>query len=219
MRYIFTWVLLSVVCHSASAQEGTIKDIDSNVYKTVRIGSQVWMAENLKTTHYSDGSSIMELELKPLWGNTGKGKTGAWCYYQSDPANNPTYGKLYNWYAVVDPHHLCPIGWHVPSDDEWTVLTGYLGGDTVAGSKMKVKTLFEMPNPGADNSSGFTGLPAGMRDDNGTFGSFGNFGFFWSSTVDSRASAWMRLLGYSSAEAERNYYSKGNGLSIRCIGD
>jgi uncharacterized protein (TIGR02145 family) len=220
MRNIFTWVLLLVVCSSAFAQKDTIKDIDGNVYKTVKIGSQVWMSENLKTTHYSDGSPITELELKAPWGNTGEGKTGAWCYYQNLEWNNPTYGKLYNWYAVTDRYHLCPTGWHVPSDSEWTVLADYLGGDTVAGGKMKATTLWDKPNTGADNSSGFTALPAGYRSLGGAFSGLGVGGYFWSSTEDGSDSAWYRDVGYDYSEVGRGYGGdKGSGLSVRCVGD
>jgi uncharacterized protein (TIGR02145 family) len=219
MRYIFTWVLLAVICQSTFAQEGTIKDIDGNVYKTVKIGNQVWMAENLKTTHYRDGSPITELELKIPWGGTGEGKAGAWCYYQSDMANNPTYGKLYNWYAVTDRNHLCPTGWHVPSDSEWTVLTDYLGGDTVAGGKMKATTLWDKPNTGADNSSGFMALPAGYRDFDGTFTNLGYIANFWSSTENNSNNAWARYLYCNSSNMYSFKYHKEYGLSIRCIGN
>jgi uncharacterized protein (TIGR02145 family) len=221
MRYIFSWVLL-LVYHCATAQKDTIKDIDSNVYKTVKIGNQVWMAENLKTAHYRDGSPITEIAIDTLWANA---KTGAWCYYQSNPANNPIYGKLYNWYAVADTHHLCPTGWHVPMNDEWTVLTDYLGGDTVAGGKMKAMTLWKGPNTSADNSSGFSALPAGSRYTDGnrytavTFYYLGNYGCFWSSTEGGRVVAFFRSLDYRSSDVYRYVDGKGNGLSVRCVGD
>lgn len=219
MRYIFIGALLLVVYHRASAQDGTIKDIDGNVYYTVKIGKQLWMKENLKTFHYREGSPITELELKTPWGNTREDKTGAWCYYQSNPANNPTYGKLYNWYAVADTHHLCPAGWHVPSDDEWKVLTDYLGGDTSASGKMKATRLWKNPNTGADNSSGFTALPAGFRYVAGAFGDLGFNGFFWSSTEDGSKDAWYRGLNYVNSDVRRYNYIKGSGLSVRCVGD
>jgi uncharacterized protein (TIGR02145 family) len=219
MRHTFIWTALLIVCHSASAQEDTIKDIDGNVYKTVKIGSQLWMAENLKTVHYRDGSPIKEMEDSTQWVNADLSKKGSWCYYESNPANNPTYGKLYNWYAVTDPHHLCPTGWHVPSDEEWALLTRYLGGDQVAGGKMKATTLWNGPNTGADNSSGFTALPAGYRVFDGSFYTLGSLGTFWSSTEDGSYSAWYRTLYFNVSKVSRFYLSKGSGLSVRCVGD
>jgi uncharacterized protein (TIGR02145 family) len=216
MRYIFFCSLLLIVCHSSSAQNGMIKDIDGNVYKTVKIGTQVWMAENLKTAHYRDGSPITEIELDTQWSNA---KKGAWCYYQNDSANNLIYGKLYNWYAVADTHHLCPTGWHVPGDDEWTVLADYLGGDGIAGGKMKATTLWADTNNGADNFSRFTALPAGNRNNDGIFGSLGGIGYFWSSTELNSSLAWFRYLGYYNSSVSRFYYYKDYGLSVRCVGD
>jgi uncharacterized protein (TIGR02145 family) len=208
LSYCMGWFI------NANAQ--TVTDIDGNVYKTVKIGSQFWMLENLKTAHYSDGSPITELELKTPWADA---KTGAWCYYQSNDGNNPTYGKLYNWYAVTDKRKLCPTGWHVPSDDEWTLLTDYLGGDQAAGGKMKATTLWNDPNTDADNSSGFTALPAGTRSYDGTFYLLGFSGLFWSSTEDGSNTAWYRYLYSNFSKVFRNYNGKGSGLSVRCVGD
>ena len=218
MRYIFFCAVLTILCQSASPQESTIKDVDGNVYKTVRIGTQVWMAENLKTAHYRDSLPISEIELNSSWDSA---KIGVWCYYQGDPGINPIYGKLYNCYAVTGPRNVCPTGWHVPSDSEWTVLTDYLGGDTVAGGKMKATTLWRQPNTGADNSSGFMAVPGGKRafDFGGTFDNLGLFGNFWSSTELSGDIAWSRYLSYNNSIVTRYFDYKGNDLSVRCIGD
>jgi uncharacterized protein (TIGR02145 family) len=136
---------------------GTVTDIDGNVYNTVTIGTQCWMAENLKTTRYNDGTAILTGLSNADWQIT---TSGAYAIYNNDPANNTTYGKLYNIYAVKT-NKLAPAGWHVPTYTEWTTLTTYLGGEAVAGGKMKATTLWSSPNTGATNSSGFTGLPAG----------------------------------------------------------
>ena len=220
MRHIFFYSFL-ILCFNAFAQNGTIKDIDGNVYKTIKIGTQVWMAENLKTAHYGDGSLIAEIELDSLWESADETKTGAWSYYEGDSANNPTYGKLYNWYAVADTHHLCPTGWHVPSDREWIVLERYLGGDGIAGGKMKATTLWKAPNCHADNSSGFSALPAGKHDIYGTSVFLSREGYFWSSTEynSTSRSAWFLALGYNGNNAFRNSSYKGLGLSVRCVGD
>ncbi|MBK9327803.1 MAG: fibrobacter succinogenes major paralogous domain-containing protein [Sphingobacteriales bacterium] len=137
----------------------TVTDIDGNVYNVVKIGNQCWMKENLKTTRYNDGSAIPTGLSNTAWEAT---TNGAYAIYDNNAANNTTYGKLYNWYAV-NTGKLAPAGWHVPTDAEWTTLTTYLGGVRVAGGPMKATTLWASPNVGATNSSGFTGLPAGYR--------------------------------------------------------
>ncbi len=130
--------------------QGTVSDIEGNTYKTIKIGTQTWMAENLKTTKYKDGSEIPNIT------NNGD--------YDNNPANSETYGRLYNWYTVDDDKGVCPEGWHVPDDAEYTVLTDYLGGESVAGGKMKETGTehWNSPNTGATNESGFTGLPRGV---------------------------------------------------------
>jgi uncharacterized protein (TIGR02145 family) len=222
MFRFFTFSLSLLVVLITSAQDttkDTIKDIDGNVYHTIKIGNQRWMHENLKTTHYRDGSPISEVKDSAQWANTSQSRMAAWCYYDNNAGNNPTYGKLYNWYAVADSHHLCPTGWHVPTDTEFNILTDYLGGDTVAGGKMKAKTLWDAPNTGADNSSGYTALPAGGCGYGGTFNFLGDYGNFWSSTEDGSNSAWLRFLGCSSSHVDRVDGDEGSGLSVRCVGD
>ena len=219
MKYIFFYSLLLVVYHRASAQNDSVKDIDGNVYKTVKIGTQVWMAENLKTAHYRDGTPIKEIEIKSKWANAFQVKAGAWCYYHNDSMNNIPYCKLYNWYAVANTHHLCPTGWHVPADSEWTVLTDYLGGNQIAGDKMKDTTLWMTSNTGADNSSGFTVLPAGYCGRGGVFNDLGYGAYFWSSAEDSSKFAWFCIFSYKAPHVLRTSDYKENGLSVRCVGD
>ena len=197
--------------------EGGCVDIDGNVYKTVQIGTQLWMKENLKTTRYRDGSAIPTNFIDSQWGNTTR---GAYAIYDNEPENDKIYGKLYNWYAVADPRGLCPAGWHVPSDAEWTTLENFLGGTNVAGGKMKaVSSLWQSSNTGATNESGFSGLPGGYRGFNGNFSYIGNYGYWWSSSEYSAANAWFRILYYSLGNSGRNNYLKQDGFSVRCLRD
>ena len=201
-----------------------ITDAENNTYKTVTIGTQTWMAENLKVSKYNDGTVIPNITDNTLW---EKNTTGAWSYYNNDVANNAKYGKLYNWYAVSKTSNgnknVCPTSWHVPTDAEWTVLTDYLGGLTVAGGKMKeVGTAsWNNQNTDATNTSLFTGLPGGCRgNSDGSYSGIGGRGFWWSSTENSTDDAWSRSLDGSSGSAYRNYYFYNrDGLSVRCLRD
>ena len=199
-----------------------ITDIDGNSYKTVYIGTQQWMAENLKVSKYSDGTTIPNITDNTQWQNN---TTGAWAYYNNDAANNAKYGKLYNWYAVSKTtngnKNVCPTGWHVPTDAEWTVLTDYLGGANVAGGKMKEvgTTSWNSPNTDATNTSLFTGLPGGYRDYNGGYNFIGYFGFWWSTTEYDTGNAWYRSLSYYFGSAYRFANPKGYGLPVRCLRD
>ena len=144
---------------------------------TIVIGTQQWMEKNLDVLTYRNGDIIPQVTDPTAWAAL---TTGAWCYYNNDVANGAIYGKLYNWYAVNDPRGLAPTGWHVPSDAEWTTLETTLGGDPVAGGKMKVAgtTRWTTPNTGATNESGFAGLPGGTRNNNGTFSNVGSNGYW-----------------------------------------
>ena len=158
---------------------GTVNDYDGNTYNTIIIGPQVWMRENLKVTHYNNGDAIPEVIDGAAWSNLS---TGAYCNYINDVANVATYGRLYNWYAATDTRSLCPTGWHIPTDSEWTTLITFLGGATVAGGKMKEAGLAHWisPNTGAINSSGFTALPGGRRSyTSGSFSAIGLSGYWW----------------------------------------
>ena len=197
---------------------GTVTDIDGNVYHTVIIGTQVWMVENLKTTKYRDGTSIPNVTDGTAWYNL---TTGAYCDYANTPTNSAIYGKLYNWYAATDAHNIAPTGWHVPTDAEWSTLTTYLGGESVAGGKLKEigTTHWASPNTGATNETGFTALPGGYRYDGGTFDGIGDVGYWWSATEDDAASAWYRVVYYSSSDVGRDDYDKELGFSVRCVRD
>ncbi|TAL80439.1 MAG: hypothetical protein EPN88_01255 [Bacteroidetes bacterium] len=196
-----------------------IKDIDGNVYRIVTIGTQQWIAENLKTTKYNDGTPVSLITDITAWaGNT----TGAYCWYNNDEATNKNiYGALYNWYAV-NTAKLCPIGWHVSSDDEWTTLTTFLGGESVAGSKLKETGTahWVYPNTDATNETGFTALPGNYRDQNGSFYDLpGNFGLWWTSTEFPALNAYYRWMTRSNGTVTRDNLGKKYGFSVRCIKD
>jgi uncharacterized protein (TIGR02145 family) len=194
----------------------TVTDIDGNVYPAVQIGGQCWLAANLKTTRYNDGTTIPNVTDNTAWTQLN---SGAWCNYENNSSYDATYGKLYNWYAAADPN-ICPQGWHVPTDAECTALTGYLGGEGVAGGKMKGTTLWNAPNTGATNESGFSGLPGGSRLYNfGGFGALGSNSYWWSASEGGALGAWGRYLDGSSAGIFRFSYFKRDGFCVRCVRD
>ena len=199
----------------------SVTDIDGNTYNTVQIGTQCWTQSNLKVTKYRNGDSIPTGLSNNQWDST---TSGAYAIYNSDPVYDALYGKLYNWYAVADSRGLCPTGWHVPSDGEWTTLTTFLGGEYVAGGAMK--STVTQPTPGgwyapnsATNSSGFTGLPGGARDYGGGFSNLGYFGHWWSSSDAGSGIAWYRSLYSNDATALRRNVHHRLGLSVRCARD
>jgi len=197
--------------------KGTVTDIDGNVYNTVTIGVQVWMAENLKVTHYRNGDAIPNVTDNGQWSDLS---TGVYCNYDNNESNVATYGRLYNWYAVEDSRNIAPEGWHVPSDTEWQTLVDYLGGASVAGVKMKeTGTIhWNSPNTGATNESGFSALPGGYGFP-GTYHGMGSDANFWSSTEYVSGSAWHRGLDYDSSEVDRDTRNKGCVYSVRCVRD
>jgi len=213
-------ILIGLIALNFQIEAQTVKDIDGNVYNTVIIGTQVWMKENLKTTKYNDGMPIPLIADGYEWGAINK---PAYCVYSPN--------NLYNWYAV-NTGKLCPIGWHVPTDKEWTTLINYLGGKDIAGGKMKETgtSHWQNPNTGATNSSGFTALPTGERicTSTGTpgicFGSFvfkGTGAFFWSSTAYSAEIALYRGISndYEGVYQQGSYSGYMIGFSVRCLKD
>ena len=193
-----------------------VYDIDGNAYDTVIIGSQIWLKENLKVTHYRNGNAITNTTDSTTWGAL---TTGAYCNYNNDTTNSTIYGKLYNFYSVADERYLCPIGWHVPSDAEWTNLTTYLGGVSIAGGKLKETGTnhWQYPNAGATNETGFTALPAGFRLIDGTFNDVGINGYWWSSYDYNSINAWDRYISNNNSNTYRNYNYNQDGFSIRCL--
>ena len=215
-------ILIVFSIHSCKkVQDNLIKDSDGNIYTSVQIGTQVWMKENLKTTKFNDGTAIPNVTDDTSWGAL---TTPAYCWYNNDAATyKATYGALYNWYAVASNggKNVCPTGWHVPSDVEWTTLSDYMGGESVAGGKLKETgtTHWISPNTGATNETGFTALPGGLRVDSGSCYDIGYGGVWWSSTEDSTSYAWLRYMGFSYTYVGRGYNNKLCGFSVRCVRD
>lgn len=200
----------------------TITDADGNTYKSIRIGDQIWMAENLKTTKYRDGTAIPYVTDKATWAEL---TTGAYCYFSNSTSNGSVYGGLYNFYAVVDNRGLCPSGWHVPSDSEWSTLRDYLGGEDVAGGRLKETGTdhWNEPNIGADNSTGFAALAGSWRGESGSYYyNVGRSAYWWTSTEVDPDNAWNYNINYNSASLNSHYgtyHRKKAGHSIRCIKD
>jgi len=214
-------LILTNSCKKADETLTTVTDKDGNVYKTVTIGTQVWMAENLKTTKYRNGDLIGTTTpaTKDISGeNTPKYQ---WAY-NGNETNVATYGRLYTWYAVTDSRNVCPTGWHLPTDIELTTLTTFLGGESIAGGKLKETgtTHWESPNTGATNESGFTALPGGYRIDYDiVFYDIGFYGYWWSSTEYSSENAYYLGLGNVGSDVDSNSEDKLSGFSVRCLRD
>jgi len=203
------------------------KDGDNNYYPVVQINTQLWMAENLKTTKYNDNTAIPNITGNAAWAAL---TTCAYSDYNNIPANSTTYGRLYNWYAADNNaatkvasnggKNVCPTGWHVPTDAEWITLTTYLGGESIAGGKLKETgtTHWITPNTSATNETGFTALPGGNRYYDGAYYGIRNYGDWWSSMQSSTSGAWNSDMGYGSANAG-GLSDERDGFSIRCVRD
>jgi len=195
-----------------------VSDIDGNNYPTININGQEWMAENLRTTTYANGNPIPNVTGNTQWSSL---TTGAWTHFNNDNQYENTYGKLYNWFTVADIRNVCPTGWHVPTDAEYTLLTNYLGGEPVAGGKMKTtgSQYWQSPNINATNESGFSGQPAGSRIDIGTFYLILSHGGFWSNSEIDVNNSLVRILYYNNDDVLNDINAKKNGLSVRCLRD
>jgi len=207
----------------------TVTDVDGNIYRAVAIGDQAWMAQNLRTTRYSDSTTIAHVTDDRAWTQLG---AGAWCNYDNEPANEAIYGKLYNWYAAANPK-ICPQGWHIPTDAEWQQLelvlgmaadevnaTDYRGGVQQVGGKMKATTLWQSPNTGATNESGFSGLAGGFRSSlDGSFDLLGFNGYWWSASKSVADSAWGRYLNFGGAGVGKYDFDERDALCLRCVRD
>lgn len=213
-----------------------MNDIDGTIYQSVTICNNTWTKTNLNVSKYADGTIIPQVQDSNSWKNL---TTGAWCYYNNSTTDGETYGKLYNWYAVAGIYDsasaanpslrkkLAPTGWHIPSDPEWTLLTDCLGGESVAGGKMKTPGnsqdntgLWNTPNTGANNESGFTSLPGGFRSAiDGSYNLRSGVSRWWSSTDVNGTLAWNLGVGYSSSNTSRISQNKCYGYYIRCIKD
>ncbi len=221
--------VLSIISCKKEKDTNTVTDIDGNVYHFITIGNQVWMAENLKVTHYSNGDPIPCIQDSAAWFNSS---SGAYCNYNNSEINSVTFGRIYNWYVIGDSRNICPAGWHVPVWQEWNELIDYLGGNSIAGGKLKTAgtECWSSPNTGATNSSGFNGLPGGCR--NTSFNGLSYNGWWWSADtshiegITNSGCARLQVLNYD------NVYTTGypfftlydlgpltGGFSIRCIKD
>ena len=192
---------------------------DGYTYTSIVLGNgQEWMAENLRTTTYANGEPIPNETGFNQWVSL---TTGAWEHFNNDSQYENPYGKLYNWYTVDDPRNVCPTGWHVPSDAEWMILSDYLGGEPVAGGKMKSTgtQYWTSPNQDATNESGFTGYPGGGHGNNGPIDLIGNYGHWWSSTEEGTSNVWCRGLGSNGSYVSRISLGKQSGFSVRCLRD
>jgi uncharacterized protein (TIGR02145 family) len=210
------------VMFNPSLTYGTITDVEGKIYKTVPIGHQVWMAENLKTSKLNDGTEIPLIINNAEWMNL---LTPAYCWFDNnDTLYANIYGAYYNWFAV-STGKLCPAGWHVPSDSEWQILVNFLGGSSIAGSKIKETGTnnWATSNKDATNTSGFTALPAGMRgSQDGTFSGQGIYGGWWSNTelnTSPLGAAWSRWIHADTSVVTRSEIFKIDGFSVRCVED
>jgi uncharacterized protein (TIGR02145 family) len=204
---------------TATSCMSCVVDIDGNVYETIQIGTQVWMVENLKVTHYRDNTAITKVTGKAEWGAL---TTEAYCIYSDNASNEvETYGALYNWYAVNDNRNVAPLGWHVPTDVEWTELETYLSNNGHSGAEgAALKSTAGWDSGNGTDDYGFTALPGGYRNyDDGYSRSMGNYGYFWSATEYVSGTAWGRRLDYNRSGVDRFNYGKNYGFAIRCLRD
>ena len=227
-----TWVSLTSGGGASNAAPNTVTDIEGNVYKTVTIGLQTWMRENLRTSLYNDGSIITEASMDIDWASNNP----LWCWYENNHMNDEEKGKLYNWYAVDAASNggknVCPSGWHVPNEADWNQLIDYLEGSSTNGNVLGIQSLqvggkmkmvgssaWQSPNTGASNQSGFTGVPSGFRNNFGGFGSLDQVSYWWSQTSNTASNAWYRKVNYDNAYIERGSIIKSFGFPVRCVQD
>lgn len=196
----------------------SIKDIDGNGYNTVTIGTQVWMTTNLKVTHYNNGDNLINVTSDDEWSTLTE---SAYCCYKNNLSNSLVYGKLYNFYAAADSRNVCPDGWHVPSIEDWITLFRFLGNEFTADVKMReAGTAHWIQDTGADNSSGFTFLPAGNRESDGRFFNQTYMGSIWSSTAFNEynsVAGWLIVMEWNRSKVRGIPYGLSYGASIRCL--
>jgi len=200
-----------------NAEPKVLKDADGNMYNTVKIGTQEWMVENLRTTKYNDGQSIPYVTGASEWAALA---TPGYCWFNNETANKDPYGALYNWHAVAT-NKLCPKGWRVPTNDEWEALVDFTGGSSVSGGVLKEQGLnhWFAPNLDATDGVGFKALGGGYRDVNGPFKNLKADGYWWTSTEYSTTGAFSRYIYYYNAIVWRIFDDKKGGASVRCIKD
>jgi uncharacterized protein (TIGR02145 family) len=196
---------------------GQATDREGNKYRTLEIANRTWMVDNLKSTMLNDGTAIPVVSDAALWNTLS---TPGCCWQNNDPIRRVTYGILYNWYAV-NTGKLCPVGWHIPSDAEWNGLTDYLGGENVAGAKLKETGFkhWKSPNTGATNETAFWAYPGGQRStgSEAIFQYLGESGSWWTSSTHEEAAAISRTMYYNSTNVQKYFLPEKDGLSVRCI--
>ncbi len=232
----FSLMLLSNTCFAQTKKndnrvEGVVVDIDSNVYKTIKIGNQIWMAENLRVAHYRNGIPIPLIADSVQWSYAD---APAYCYYQMDTASEKIYGKLYNWYTLSDRNLICPTGWHVPTDSDWKKLEKYLGMPAAeidefeergvaaeVGTQLKIEGGFWVDSTSSNNTtkSGFNALPGGYRTELGIYNAKGTVAMWWAFTSYTGNFAWSRTIYADNSGVDGVNIDKRNGLSVRCIKD
>lgn len=221
--------MLITAGHLTAQQYGSFKDsLDGRIYKTVKIGSQVWMAENLVANTFRNGDKILEALSKEEWLDSGDASKPVSCLYEYDEENEAKYGRIYNGVTVFDQRGIAPEGWHIPTNDDWNKLIRYLGGEKVAGLKLKSKSGWDIDwmnnkkNGNGTNSSGFSALPGGYRDysvSNSIFLVKGTQGYWWSSTFYNKFFAWGYSLSNGDSAIRQIFTTRGTGMYIRCIKD
>ena len=214
MKYILSTFLVIILLSGCSDNS---TNSDDNLM-TVKIGTYQWAKTNLDVDHYRNGDIIPQVTDTTVWKNL---TSGAWCYYNNDPEMGKLYGKMYNWYAVNDPRGLAPKGFHVATNDEWDDLVTSLGGEDVAGGKLKDDgtDFWSAPNKDATNSSGFKALPGGGRDTNGAFMTNKYYGGWWTSTSTGSLTAWYRSMSHITGMVYKVNYKIRSGFSVRCVKD
>jgi uncharacterized protein (TIGR02145 family) len=218
---MMSFILLTTNCRRSTITPvdpapTSVTDIDGNVYGVVKIGNHYWSTENLRTSHYNDGTAIPTGLSNTAWSAT---TTGAYALYNDELSNNTTYGKLYNWHAV-NTDKLAPAGWHVPSSAEWDELINAIGGNSVAGGKMKsTSSLWEAPNAGADNSTGFNALPSGYRGTGGGYSVLGKAAYWWHRNERNSTQANYTDVSASLPNSFSNAATKTFGYAIRLVKD
>lgn len=214
-RSILRFSLLSFILLINISCRKECTDVPKINNESVTIGTQTWCSKNLDISTYQNGDLIPEVQDSVAWSQL---TTGAWCYNYNDPANGAKYGKLYNFYAINDPRGLAPIGFHIPTQEDWNILVGYLGGKAIAGAKMKSQTGWDN-NGNGTNESGFTALAGGERQNDGYFNGIGSWTCWWSSTEDARIGAWAFEVERFDSKVISNPSYKRDGCAVRCIRD
>lgn len=216
LRGFFLWASILFSNSMIAQTPTTVKDVDGFEYKVVKLGTQTWMAQNLNVSRFRNGDPIPEATTTDEWIKADKNKTPAWCYYDNDPAHGASYGKLYNWYAVIDERGLAPAKWRIPTGEDWQRLIIYLGNKQKAGEQLKADFGWRDGGHG-NNKTNFQALPGGNRSDKGLFIGNGSYGYWWSAQEHGSETAEGCDMGYRYKPINQFAFRKGNGFSIRCV--